>query len=428
MKAWRLGDLVFPLCLLSFVAVGVKYFSAVFTTNTRWAFLGALALLLFRQGLLLAPFRSRFGPALAVYGFWGLCTAAWSIVPSLSILKALAFVLASTVFLAAGHAWAARGNPRGLFSYLAPVLVVALFAGFFDRGAPIQMGAVEIYTGLTGNPNYLGVLEAMALPFAIWLAYENWRRPAWRVVSLLVVAALLLALWLAGSRSAFLSALAIGVGAFCALTASQRLLTVGGVGAAVVGLMVLVPTIQHSISVRVINKGQAEQGVFFSRQLVWAESYDHAQQGGLFGVGFGATAGAADLSVKSRGLTSFGYGREKGNSQLAVWEEIGLIGLSLYAILIVSILATIASAWRLARDRRSRLQLGLLFGTMVGFLIQSVFEAWWVAPGSSEFAYFFAALGVASGLAQRLSEEAATAARLQRQGRRTPSPTASASS
>jgi O-antigen ligase len=325
------------------------------------------------------------------------------------------------VFLAAGHAWASRGNPRGLFSYLAPVLAVALFAGFFDRGAAIEMGNIEIYKGLTGNPNYLGVLEAMALPLAIWLAYENWRRPAWRIVSLLVVAALLLALWFAGSRSAFLCVLAISVGAFWALTTNQRLLSIGLVGAAVVGVMVLVPTIQHSVSVRVINKGQAEGGVLFSRKLVWAESYDHAKQGGLFGVGYGATAGATDLSVKSRGLTSFGYGREKGNSQLAVWEETGLIGLGLYAILMVSIVGTVASAWRLARDSGSRLQLGLLLGTMVGLFIQSVFEAWWVAPGSVEFAYFFATLGVASGLVNRLREDAAMAARGQRGRRKPPS-------
>ncbi len=40
----------------------------------------------------------------------------------------------------------------------------------------------------------------------------------------------------------------------------------------------------------------------------------------------------------------------------------------------------------------------ILLGALAGQTAQSLFEAWWVAPGSPEAAYFWAMSGVAVGL------------------------------
>ena len=40
----------------------------------------------------------------------------------------------------------------------------------------------------------------------------------------------------------------------------------------------------------------------------------------------------------------------------------------------------------------------ILLGALAGQTAQSLFEAWWVAPGSPEAAYFWAMSGVAIGL------------------------------
>lgn len=413
MKSWRLENFAFALCLLAFEGVGVKYLDVVFTETTRWGFLLLLGGILFAQGRLLRPFQTGFGAILVLYGMWCLCTTAWSIVPTLSGLKAIAFVIGSTVFIAAGQAWTANGR-RSLLDFLWPVLVVALFAGYFDRGAITRLGPVEIYQGLTGNPNYLGIIIAMSMPLGLWLAYRNWPHPLRRTVAIAIIGALLLALWLAGSRAAFLCVLAVSAGFLAAVATNRRLIFGGLLAASVASLIILVPTVQHSISVRVINKANSEEGVFYTRKYVWAESYDLAKQGGLLGVGYGATAGQADLSKRVSVLNSHGYGREKGNSQLAVWEETGLVGLGFYSLLVVSILVELVSAWKYARDRDQRVQLGLMLGAVVGILIQSVFEAWWVAPGSPEFAYFFSILGVAAGLSQQMAAQGKAAAKVRR--------------
>lgn len=413
MKSWRLENIAFVVCLLAFEGVGVKYLDIVFTETTRWGFLLLLGGVLFVRGQLLRPFQTGFGAILAAYCLWCLCTTAWSIVPTLSGLKSIAFVIGSTVFIAAGQAWAANGR-RPLLHFLWPILVVALFAGFFDRGAVTRLGSVEIYQGLTGNPNYLGIIIAMSMPLGLWLAYRNWSQPLRRSLSIAIVAALLLALWLAGSRAAFLCVLAISAGFFAAMSTNQRLVVGGLLAASVASLVVLVPEVEHSISVRVINKANSEEGAFYTRKYVWAESYDLAKQGGLLGVGYGATAGQTDLSKRESALSSHGYGREKGNSQLAVWEETGVVGLGFYSLLIIAILAELGGAWRYASSRDQRVQLGLLLGAIVGMLIQSVFEAWWVAPGAPEFAYLFSILGVAAGLSEQMTAQGKAAAALRR--------------
>ena len=82
----------------------------------------------------------------------------------------------------------------------------------------------------------------------------------------------------------------IGGGFFWAITENKRMIIVGALSRFVLGVAIAVPAVQESISQRVIYKGNEAAGVFFSRELVWQESYENALEGGLFGVGYGATA------------------------------------------------------------------------------------------------------------------------------------------
>ena len=80
-----------------------------------------------------------------------------------------------------------------------------------------------------------------------------------------------------------------------------------------------------------------------------------------------------------------------------------MVGLVLYVLLILGIMLGLGSSFAKIKDQESKVQLGLLFGAILGFTIQSQFEAWWVAPGSAEFAFFWAILGAAQGLVRRTS-------------------------
>ena len=79
-----------------------------------------------------------------------------------------------------------------------------------------------------------------------------------------------------------------------------------------------------------------EQGtsIIYSRQSAWDVSWNMAKQGGWFGAGYGVSV---DRGSFRGGLTAVGYGREKGNTQLAIMEETGIVGLAIHVLIVFSV-------------------------------------------------------------------------------------------
>jgi O-antigen ligase len=399
-KKFRMNDVIFPLTLLAFEAVGVRYWQVVFNDKTRWLFLAILLLLVLWRGGLLLAFRGALGLVLGTYIFWCTCTTLWSEVPQLSLMKSIALMVTIPALFGAGSTWTFNPERNAPFGFLLPIVVLALFAGLFDRGAAIQGGTIQTYQGLAGNPNYLGGIVAMSFPYAIWQAYVTRSTGARYLVAWGIVSALIIVLWLAGSRASLLAVLMIFAGFVFALGRGKRTIAVTLIVLSI-GAAVAVPAIQASVYERFVIKGNVETGdAFYTRREVWAESYELATQGGLTGGGYGVSIGSGDFAG---GLTVVGYGREKGNSQLAVWEETGIVGLALYAMLNLTIVLDLGSSLLKIKDEPRRVELGLLVGTIVGFFVHSVFEAWWGAPGAPEFAFFWSMVGGAYGIVRRNS-------------------------
>src|SRR5262249_9809579 len=148
-----------------------------------------------------------------LYCGWCIFTATWSDVPDLSIAKATAFALVAVTFVSAGRWWVCDRGSLNTMSYLAPVAAIALLAGIAggESRSP-TIGHIELYQGMTDNPNMLGSLIVMSFPFLLWNAYKYRARPPakWIWIALLVVAVGLLARTY--SRSSMLGAGMIGVG------------------------------------------------------------------------------------------------------------------------------------------------------------------------------------------------------------------------
>jgi O-antigen ligase len=397
----RFRGAIFVLALLAFVGVGIDYLNIVFTTSTRWVFLTLLIVSLIPHGELFAAFRARYTPILLVYLLWCFLTGLWSDVQTLSMLKASAFIIVVTAFLAGGQSWVNRLQPQHSIFFILPVVVAALFSSISAHSAQFKMGTgVSIYQGLTGNPNYLGLISAASLPLPIYRAYIGWRNGANRQAffwSVLTVAVALL-LWRSGSRASLLCGIII-VGAFALVVSSGRraamaVLLVFAAGA----ISVAAPELQQGVYQRVIVKNTRGDDAFFSRRATWEKTYDAAKEGGVLGLGYGVSAGFSDYSF---GLTSNTYGREKGNAQLAVWEETGLVGLALYAIFLLALFQELLGGLLQTRGPEQRAEFALVIGLIAGLLAQSVFEAWWTSPGSMESAVFWSTVGVATALSHR---------------------------
>jgi len=401
MKNLRASDAIFPIALLAFEAVGVRYWQVIFNDTTRWLFLAILFLAILLRGEFLAAFRGTSGAVLGAYLAWCLCTTMWSEVPQLSLMKSVALALSVPTLFAAGNAWTLESSRAVSLSFLLPIVGLSLFAGLFDPGASTEMGSITIYQGLSGNPNYLGSIVAMSFPYAIWQAYRLEAGSAKRLLWWCIVLALAVMLYRSGSRASMLAVLAM-LGAFIvALSPARRIMAVSLIGVFALATVVALPALHSSLYERFILKGNTSEygSVFFTRQDVWSESYAKAKEGGLIGGGYGVSIG--DTTEFQGGLTAVGYGREKGNTQLAIWEETGIVGLVLYALFVVTMWLDLGFGFFKIGDGQFKVEEGLLLGATLGFTIHSVFEAWWGAPGSPEFAYFWAVCGAARGLMRR---------------------------
>jgi hypothetical protein len=69
--------------------------------------------------------------------------------------------------------------------------------------------------------------------------------------------------------------------------------------------------------------------------------------------------------------------------------------------LIVAVFRMIIQVVRSASTSSDKIAVGLLGGTLVGLLVQSLLEAWWVAPGSAESGTFWMLLGALLATARR---------------------------
>lgn len=397
-----LTDFSFLLTFVAFSAISIRYFGLVFTTSTRWIFLALLLAILALRGKIFIGFRSGYNWILLIYLAWCLATVLWSDVPELSLLKSLALVLTVLALLSGGHYWATTRQPEAALGYLAPIVALCIVSGLGGSTARIN-ASIQAYEGLTGNPNMLGILVAVAMPFALFSAYRGFaqrRSPIVRCLRVLLAGILLLLLAGSASRAAILCMLLTTLCGILTLTPKRKVALLVAASGVLVISVVIAPRVQQSLYQRFVLKGAQDVGdITFSRVGPWTASYAAAVQGGYFGLGYGVSAGQKDFSF---GLTAEDYGREKGNTQLAVWEETGLIGLGVYATLLVFIFRTMYRAVRASVDRDTKVVLGLLSGLLVGLTGHSAFEAWWVAPGSFESAAFWATLGVGSGLASRV--------------------------
>lgn len=388
-----------PLLLLAFTGVTVAYFNAIFTTSSRWGALALVLLITLKSRSLHSLFRTAFMRISLVFMAWALLTYFWSEIPELSLMKAVSLALVILAGTGAGYLWVRRHRLESALDVLAPMSLMVLAAAVLGLDTiqnPDAPEGLTMYQGLTGSSNMFGTLCAMAFPFAAWKYSCNpstWLRKFWGAFALLLVAFTLLS----NSRAAIGVVLFAGLGLFGA-RGVRKVLPKAILVVVALGLLVLaMPDTVRDLENRFVYKANRAGGLISTRDEVWATSYEQALKGGWIGGGYGVTIGA--LESFAGGLTSIGYGREKANSQLGIMEETGLVGLFLYLGSTVSLFFMLSLARMRCREPRMRKLMGLMFGMLVGLTFQSIFEAWYNAPGSPESMYYWIMAGIAVGLA-----------------------------
>ncbi|OSM02132.1 O-antigen ligase family protein [Magnetofaba australis] len=374
--------------------------------NLRWIYLIPLVLL----ALFKAPLKKIVNQGLFLVIFanvlWGVSSTIWSENYMISLMKGGVAAVCALSALIVGWDWARRKQMRYLLDLLAPAFVLIYLAGFL--GIQKQMGYLLDFGGQVGqvyvlapglNPNAFGILVVMVSILPLWRFYLSLRGTLFEQMIWGAGSAIAIYFCLSSNARAALVALSfVFLGGLLAMGMRQRYqIFLGGVVVLAMLWSAQSLTIDYFVD-RYVYKGS--NAILMSRESVWKESFDMAKKGGLVGIGYGLTYGLKGYEFQ--GQLSMGFYREKGNSQLAIMEELGVVGLALYILMFVVLMATVWRTFQRCRDRDAKLMIGLLVGITVGLMAHSVFEAWWTAPGSSTFIFYWAVLGLLMGVLDRV--------------------------
>jgi putative inorganic carbon (HCO3(-)) transporter len=287
---------------------------------------------------------------------WNWLSVLWSINPEVSIGRSATFL---QLLLMAYILWdTARTAPdvrRVLQAYVlgAWVAVISLIENYIVYGAAQYQNRFTIGTFQADD---LGMVLALALPAAWYLAttpYTGAFARVLRVLNLLGGPAAVIGIVFSATRAAMVAiipAVIFIVASVARLPRRQRIMTIGGFVAGLLALLPLVPpgTIHRLTS----TSTDRSQGDFDGRKELWAQAYRTFQEHPFTGVGTGAF-------------------REESSWKVAhdVWlrmaAELGLVGFTLFALLIVT---GFGYAWRQYGAQR-----GFALATLASLLVGATF-------------------------------------------------------
>lgn len=397
-------DLLLPICLLGFMGVYLVYINIIFNENGRWGPFALLLLFLMLKNKILRFWDPLLTLIIFFYVGWCFLSSFWSDVLLLSLSKSIMFGVVVVTMVSAGMEWVRAHHWYNALNYIGLLAFVTLLASVLGK-VVTETPSSDSITLFQGNfvtgANMLGFYMAASFPLLLWKTYSARATSKKYYIRLFLLFSCLYFLFASMSRGAILATLATTMGFIFSLNLNKKMIVLFFSLFAAANLCIYFP--EKAVETvgtyffKVSYQKDAVQDVFSSRRKLWEQSYDAAMEGGLFGLGYGITAGESDFSFEY-GLTSSHYGREKGNSQLAIMEETGVVGLILYSTLLLTILFKIITLYIKVGDKNQRVLVGILGGIFFGMIFQSIFEGWWDAPGGPEFVYFWLLVGIIRGL------------------------------
>lgn len=413
-----------PLLLAVFLLCVVPVLNAVFNDMTRWGFLMIGMLWILSRNRLWLIFHSRIALATGGLLLWPLVTLLWSLDPGLSLIKVGIFTVVVCTMFALGATWAFRSGKRSMDVFLpfAGIFVLLIFSSGLPTG--VATGYGSLYEG-AGNPNLTGFVAAACLPLVLVRLFTRGRtrRLLWWLALAFIGYIFLATL----SRSSILVAGITALGALIGMGTKRRMLLTAGIPILAVVVMIALPNTVTSaanyIYSSVIMKGaldrpELDDSFLASRDIPFQEQLRAAKAGGIFGGGYGAQIEVGHFMLINDQAIYFEpgtYKREKANSALAIVEEQGVIGLVVTLLWWGAFFHMAVRLYRRIPPGDERLQMATLIAFLIGMIFNSMFEAWWVSPGSLESLIFWSVAGMVYGLGRR--HGGAPAARQQPLGR-----------
>jgi O-antigen ligase len=338
-----------------------------------------------------------------LYVIWCFLSSFWSLVPTLSFVKAIILFIVSFSFITAGIEWVKSRPIQHSIDYLwflATYTILLGVLGLFTGGSYVHStGDIRVYKGLLDQSNLFGSILLMSMPYLFWKTYSNWHQFKRRLVYLTMTALAIYFLVLTVSRASILGALIFLLFFLLSLPRSSKMIML--ILTTVIAINFMVFT-DNSAFVEKLNhymyKGQANQKLLMSRLGMWEITYKGAVEGGWTGLGYGASLGHENNDLTKRLNNNTYIGTEKSNVPLAIVEETGLVGLVFYYAMILVVLYKLLRLFLSTKVAGVKVLIGIITGIIFGMLAHSFFEDWWSAASAPESMYFWLLIGIVRGL------------------------------
>jgi hypothetical protein len=385
----KLFRLIFVLAVVSF---NTPNFPGLFGHIGFYARYGFLVVLIPASLVAVSRKQVRVPPGvLATYYLfvtYAFVTTLWTENVALSVVKWIIYVPLCITLLFAGMAMRdeKEQNPFWPMKYVfVPIVLISIVA--LARGIGWFNGN---FRGFCGNSNALGATLMLTSPWVLLELRNHWNRSRYRLLLLGLCGATAVIMVLCASRAAM-------GGTFFILCAAGWGLKLGRkfvIGYALVVMLMTVymvrPSTYSFVYESYVEKHSTD--VLHSRSEQLQDTWDAAKKGGVFGAGFGVSIGES----RYWNMQSFSdFSREKGNSMLAVVEELGVVGFAFYLALLYAVWGSMRQLSRTA-DPEGKFLYKLSLGFLFGALFHSAFEAWFISSGP-DIAVFWATIGLVLG-------------------------------
>lgn len=348
-RSIRETDNFYALALISFVGIWILNYKAFWDLK-------------FKKVLLL------FLP----FGIWAVMTSIWSLEPMISFTRGLFYVFIASTTVLIGYIY--KEKLKALFlivAYLNGIFIILSFLSLIS-GIPSDSWTANHGMGFTSIFTHQNTLAAVLMFTLIGPTFyllrtvipERFNRessghaiPAClkpesksrlvipecfnreSLLLLLLILSNLFFIYLSYSRAVML---ALFIGTLFFIFIGTRIKTKLIFTSLITILTLILYLFPGNWFMNYLNKGAPD--LLARRMILWEPSYNAALNGGIFGLGYGVSDPTVESNYKKE--NKFGeLKREKGNSILALIEETGIIGLSLFFIPIVFAIKALLSVF-----------------------------------------------------------------------------------
>lgn len=309
-----------------------------------------------------------------LFGLWCLLTLIWSIFPLDTSIRSLFFliVLLTLYFILKEKA----------FVYISIIIInvlvviISIVLLLYNFGIPVWMVTPHVFRSFFPHKNTFGAYLLFTIPIIYIYYFQN---PDKR--KLILGCSLTFAnsffILLSYSRASILSLIFLLILIYKILIYPRyiKVLIFSSL------LIILSFFLFNKEFNYILNRGSS--GNLLSNRIhLWTASYKAAKNGGITGLGLGVS----DQNIIINGSGSYflesKYIREKGNGILALIEETGIVGISLFFAMILS------SFVKLKNNKKLK-ERDLLYAVILTFIVHSMFEAWLVGTTTYQFFIFY---------------------------------------